>query len=428
MDTISPKSTTTRTTSGDEGTKYRIGKTPFVVNSNYRVVKALGEGAYGVVCEAVDVRTGESVAIKRIGNIFSHLTDAKRCLREVRLLSHLVHENIISLVEVMPPIGPLAEFNDLYVVTELMDTDLHQVIQSSQELNGEFVQYFVYQILRGLKYIHSAHVIHRDLKPSNLLVNAQCDVKICDFGLARVADPETEANVVMTEYVATRWYRAPEVMLSWSQYTKAMDLWSVGCIMAELILRRPLFPGRDFLHQLQLIVSILGTPEPDDMASIKSDRARRYMASLPRQDPVDFARLFPGASDDALDLLRGLLTFNPDKRLTVEEALQHPFMADIHDPSDEPVTDSPFDFSWENDALTHASVRHMLTREALSYHPNADQLIAQFEMLASDAPSSSSSSISSMSMAGTHIDPPSSSGSGGPNTPDTPLIIDMDDS
>ena len=158
------------------------------------------------------------------------------------------------------------------------------------------------------------------------------------------------------------------------------------------------------------------------------------MASLPRQDPVDFARLFPGASDDALDLLRGLLTFNPDKRLTVEEALQHPFMADIHDPSDEPVTDSPFDFSWENDALTHASVRHMLTREALSYHPNADQLIAQFESLASDAPASSSSSSSSSSMSITHLDPPSSSSSssisnpGGPNTPDTPLIIDMDDS
>lgn len=131
------------------------------------------------------------------------------------------------------------DFEDVYIVSELMDTDLHQIISSGQNLSDDHCQYFMYQILRGLKYIHSAQVLHRDLKPSNILVNENCDLKICDFGLARITDIE------MTGYVSTRYYRAPEIMLTWQHYDKAVDIWSVGCIFAEMLIGQPLFPGKD---------------------------------------------------------------------------------------------------------------------------------------------------------------------------------------
>ncbi|KNC76341.1 CMGC/MAPK protein kinase [Sphaeroforma arctica JP610] len=165
-----------------------------------------------------------------------------------------------------------------------METDLHQIIASSQPLTDEHVQYFLYQILRGLKYIHSAGVLHRDLKPSNLLLNGNCDLKICDFGLARVYDPTAKHEAFITQYVATRWYRAPEIILSWKQYTKAIDVWSAGCIFAELLQRQPLFPGKDYIHQVELIIKFVGTPTEADVSDIKSDKARRYLRSLPVQE------------------------------------------------------------------------------------------------------------------------------------------------
>ena len=263
------------------------------------------------------------------------------------------------------------DFDEIYLVTELLDTDLHQIINSNQPLTDDHVQYFTYQILRALKYIHSANVLHRDLKPSNLLLNGNCDLKVCDYGLARVADPEENHAGFLTEYVATRWYRAPEVMLSWKNYTKAIDVWAVGCILAELLGRRPLFPGRDYLHQVGLILDVLGSPDDDDLASIGSDKARRYVRSLPHKEKVPFDRLYPNASPDAIDLLEGLLTFNPAKRLTVEEALTHPYMAALHDPDDEPSAESLFDFEFEKSTLTEPLLRSLLFEEILAFHPEA---------------------------------------------------------
>ena len=164
--------------------------------------------------------TGEKVAIKKINKAFEHLTDTKRTLREIKILLHFQHENVIRIKDILRP-AALDRFDDVYIVSELMDTDLHQIISSPQPLTDDHCQYFLYQLLRALKYIHSAHVLHRDLKPSNLLLNSCCDLRVCDFGLARVADPDRNRAGFMTEYVATRWYRAPEVMLSWKEYTKA---------------------------------------------------------------------------------------------------------------------------------------------------------------------------------------------------------------
>lgn len=127
---------------------------------------------------------------------------------------------------------------------ELMETDMHRVIRT-QDLSDDHCQYFIYQTLRALKAMHSANVLHRDLKPSNLLLNANCDLKVCDFGLARSAASTDDNSGFMTEYVATRWYRAPEIMLTFKEYTKAIDVWSVGCILAEMLSGKPLFPGKD---------------------------------------------------------------------------------------------------------------------------------------------------------------------------------------
>ena len=147
------------------------------------------------------------------------------------------------------------DFHDVYIVSELMETDLYRIIYSKQSLSIDHVKYFVYQILRALKYIHSANVIHRDLKPSNLLVNSNCDLKVCDFGLARgvLDDNQTKdhsSRPLLTEYVVTRWYRAPEIMLACHEYDKPVDIWSTGCILAELLARKPYFPGDDYIDQV----------------------------------------------------------------------------------------------------------------------------------------------------------------------------------
>ncbi|XP_012567902.1 mitogen-activated protein kinase 4 isoform X2 [Cicer arietinum] len=211
-------------------------------------LRPIGRGAYGIVCTAVNSDTHEEVAIKKIANTFDNIIDAKRTLREIKLLRHMDHENVIAIKDIIRPPQKDA-FNDVYIVYELMDTDLHQILRSDQPLNLDHCQYFLYQLLRGLRYVHSANALHRDLKPSNLLLNGNCDLKIGDFGLART----TSETDFMTEYVVTRWYRAPELLLNCSEYTSAIDVWSVGCIFAEIMTRKTLFPGKDYVHQLRLI-------------------------------------------------------------------------------------------------------------------------------------------------------------------------------
>jgi mitogen-activated protein kinase 7 len=234
-------------------------------------------------------------------------------------------------------------------------------------LSDAHYQSFIYQILVGLKYIHSANVLHRDLKPGNLLVNAECDLKICDFGLARgfSADPERNAGY-MTEYVATRWYRAPEIMLSFQNYTKAIDIWSVGCILAELLGGKPLFKGKDYVDQLNQILHYLGTPSEETLRRIGSPRAQEYVRSLNYMPPIPFTQLFPSANPDALDLLCKMLAFDPADRITVEEALEHPYLRIWHDPADEPSCPTEFDFSFE-EVDDVATMRQMILEEVINF-------------------------------------------------------------
>ncbi|XP_042510787.1 mitogen-activated protein kinase 3-like [Macadamia integrifolia] len=352
-------------THGGRFTEFNIFGNLFEITSKYRPpIMPIGRGAYGIVCSVLNSETNEMVAIKKIANAFDNHMDAKRTLREIKLLRHLDHENIIGIRDVTPP--PVrSAFCDVYIATELMDTDLHQIIRSNQQLSEEHSQYFLYQILRGLKYIHSANVIHRDLKPSNLLLNANCDLKICDFGLAR----PTSENEFMTEYVVTRWYRAPELLLNSSDYTASIDVWSVGCIFMELMNRRPLFPGRDHVHQMRLLTELLGTPNESELGFVRNEDARRFIRQLSPHPRQPFAQIFPHVHPDAIDLIEKMLTFDPNRRITVEEALAHPYLARLHDIADEPVCPEPFSFEFERQALTEDQMKEMIYREAIAFNP-----------------------------------------------------------
>jgi mitogen-activated protein kinase 1/3 len=197
------------------------------MSTKYELIKAIGHGAYGVVISAIDHSSDSKVAIKKIPDTFEDLVDAKRIVREIHLLRSFNHDNVIRVVDLFTP-QPKDDFNDVYIVSDLLDTDLHRVIYSQQPLTSEHIQYFLYQMLCGLNYLHSAGVIHRDLKPSNVLMNANCDLRICDFGLSRgISTDPNEPDDDLTEYVVTRWYRAPEIMLSCPAYDCKIDVWSM---------------------------------------------------------------------------------------------------------------------------------------------------------------------------------------------------------
>eukprot|EP00941_MAST-03F_sp_MAST-3F-sp1_P005461 g5461.t1 len=350
---------------GDGSTHtFVVQGTKFCVDKKYEVIKPIGHGAYGVVVSARNNETKDKVAIKKVPDAFDDLIDGKRILREIKLLRHFNHDNIIGLRDLQKP-KSMASFKDVYIVTDLMETDLHRVVYSKQQLSNDHIKYFVYQILRALKYMHSAGVIHRDIKPSNLLLNADCDLKLCDFGLARGIDRD---ELTLTEYVVTRWYRAPEIMLACPNYTKAIDVWAVGCIMAELFGRKPLFPGNDYIHQLKIISDVVGTPAAEDLDWIASDRARNFMTELPRKPRIPFGEIYPNASEAGIDLLDKMLQFNPAKRITVEAALTHPYMSNLASP-DEPVCPRLFNFEEEGDELDEAALRRLIYAEVCAFHP-----------------------------------------------------------
>ncbi|VAH14182.1 unnamed protein product [Triticum turgidum subsp. durum] len=345
--------------------------TEYGEGNRYKIEEVIGKGSYGVVCSALDTHTGEKVAIKKINDIFEHVSDATRILREIKLLRLLRHPDIVEIKHILLP-PSRREFKDIYVVFELMESDLHQVIKANDDLTPEHYQFFLYQLLRGLKYIHTANVFHRDLKPKNILANADCKLKICDFGLARVAISDTPTAIFWTDYIATRWYRAPELCGSFfSKYTPAIDIWSIGCIFAELLTGKPLFPGKNVVHQLDIITDLLGTPAPETIA-IRNEKARRYLSSMRRKKPVPFTQKFPNADPLALNLLERMLAFDPKYRPSAEEALADLYFKNIasvdREPSAQPITKLEFEF--ERRRITKDDIRELIYREILEYHPN----------------------------------------------------------
>ncbi|KAH0877380.1 hypothetical protein HID58_064774, partial [Brassica napus] len=301
------------------------------------ILKVIGKGSYGVVCAAVDTHTGEKFAIQKINNIFEHMSDTLRMLREVKLLRLLRHLDIVEIKSIMLP-PPKREFRDIYIVSDLMESDLHQVIKANDDLTKEHHQFFLYQMLRTLKFMHKkfnsfvrhvlffkymvSNVYHRDLKPKNILANANCKLKVCDFGLARVAFDDTPTTVFWTDYVATRWYRAPELcgsfFLCQFRYTPAIDIWSIGCIFAEVLTWKPLFPGKSVAHQLELITDLLGT--------LKSETISGW-----------------------------LLAFDPKDRPTAAEAFADPYFKGLSKPT------SKMEFEFERRRLIKEDSRELIT-------------------------------------------------------------------
>lgn len=261
-------------------------------------------------------------------------------------------------------------YDGLYCFQELADYDLARVIHSSVQFSEYHIQSFLYQILCGLKYIHSADVIHRDLKPGNILVTIQGVLKICDFGLARGISSKflkPKPNAI-TNYVATRWYRAPELLLSRRNYSKSVDMWAVGCIFAELYGRRPLFIGNDQIHQASEIIKILGTPPRDVVLRYGTSIAwDLFSPPNPQFKSVPWQEVFPYASESAHHLLSKLLCWETTLRYNVNEALAHEFLESVRDPHDEPVSNEPFDFNFESSANSLNDYKILIHEEVENY-------------------------------------------------------------
>uniref|UniRef100_A0A8C2XNI1 Mitogen-activated protein kinase 13 n=1 Tax=Cyclopterus lumpus TaxID=8103 RepID=A0A8C2XNI1_CYCLU len=303
-----------------------INSTVWEVPEKYTRLKQIGTGAYGSVCSAINEKTKEKVAIKKLHRPFQSEIFAKRAYRELRLLKHMN-----------------------YLVMPYMFTDLSKV---RGHLTEDKVQFLVYQMLCGL----------RDLKPGNLAVNQDCELKILDFGLARSTDAE------MTGYVVTRWYRAPEVILNWMHYTQTVDIWSVGCIMAEMINGKTLFKGRDYMDQLTQIMKVTGVPGAEFIQKLDSQEAKNYIKALPRYPRKDFSTLFPRASAKGIDLLEKMLVLDGDERPTAELALEHPYFDRLRDPDDLPEPE-PYDDSHDNATLTLDEWKELCFREVRSFVP-----------------------------------------------------------
>ncbi|KAL0487311.1 MAP kinase [Acrasis kona] len=352
----------------------------FNIPPRYTECKIVGKGGYGTVIKCIDSFRNRTAAIKKCSKVFpTGLTEqmmAKqlgqqmseraqlfqtlhqcRILREMKVLAHLAHPNVIDLRALIPP-KSYKSFKDVYFVTELMDSDLHNLLASGEKLTDRHIQYVISQILCALSYIHSADIIHRDLKPENILVNRDCEIKLCDFGLARglLRENEFEREYVET---GTQGYRAPEQLLDVRNMTKSVDMWAVGCIMAELMMGKKLFDGNSPVSQLNQIIGILGTP---DLSKCKcSDKIIKLIEKMKKVERIPFSQVFEGHNPLALDLLEKLLMFDPEQRINAEDALRHPYLSDLFDESSLQVAEK-FDFSFEERCLDIISIK----REAFS--------------------------------------------------------------
>ena len=242
--------------------------------------------------------------------MFSTTSSTPWLIREIGIGRHLrEQENVITTVDVLVTRRSQDDPDDLYIVTELFPTDLHRVIHSKNvPLGPDHVKFFLWQLLAATSTC-SAGVVHRDIKPSNILVNSECDLRVCDFGLARGTEAESkmgsngdgtgeEEEDFMTEYVVTRWYRAPEILLGSRNYLTSVDIWSIGCVFAEMLGRKALFPGENSLDQVTRIMKRLGTFSEDDILDFASDAACRWVLKQPEYPPKDWAELFPDAGEE----------------------------------------------------------------------------------------------------------------------------------
>ncbi|CAH2037063.1 unnamed protein product [Thlaspi arvense] len=296
---------------------------PKKVADRYLKQEVLGQGTYGVVFKATDTKTGETVAIKkiRIGKQKEGINVT--ALREIKMLKELKHPHIILLIDAFP------HKENLHLVFEFMETDLEGVIRDSNTfLSPADIKSYLLMTLKGLAYCHEKWVLHRDMKPNNLLIGPDGQLKLADFGLARIfGSPDRK----FTHQVFARWYRAPELLFGAKQYGAAVDVWAAGCIFAELLLRRPFLQGNSDIDQLSKIFAAFGTPKADqwpDMTNLPDYVEYQFVAA------PSLRSLFPAVSGDALDLLSKMFTYDPKARISVKEALEHRYFTCAPAPTD----------------------------------------------------------------------------------------------
>lgn len=344
----------------------------FKVSPNYTIKEVIGKGSYGTVAAAVETSYGAQVAIKKVTNIFTRDILLKRAIRELKFMRYFKgHKNIVNLLDLEIVFDKA--YDGLYCYQEMIDYDLARVIHSSVQLSEFHIQNFCYQIMCGLKYIHSADVIHRDLKPGNILCSIQGTLKICDFGLARGINEdlfekiksETGKQSHITSYVATRWYRAPELMLCRKKYSKAVDIWACGCILAEFYGRKPIFMGNDQMHQIVEILKVLETPKSETIMKYGSSVAVEiFSIPKPQYGKMPWKTVYPFAGDKGLDLVEKMLKWDPDQRLDCDEVLNHSFFKDVRNEKEESVCPyGAFDFEYEHHVTSMNDLTKLLFKE-----------------------------------------------------------------
>ena len=294
----------------------------------YEIIKVIGDGTFGQVFEGINKETKTKVAIKKLKNKISSWED---CIlqNEVRFLRKLNHENVVKLLEVIRE-----QNSDVSYIFEYCDCNLFQYIENHRKqklfISETKIRNIIYQIVCGVKYLHSNKIMHRDLKPENILMNINNNIiKIADFGTAKEI-PEFKSNS-LTDYVCTRWYRAPECTLKSNNYNEKIDIWAIGCVMAELYTLKPLFPGIDEFDQLNKILKIVGTPEynewPEGYALVQKLNIR-----LPNYNKSNLKQIVFNANEDAINFLEFIFQLNPEKRPSCEELLKHPYFTQIQRP------------------------------------------------------------------------------------------------
>ena len=448
----------------------------------YEPTQVLGQGSYGKVIAAIDKATKKKVAIKKVNELFEDIVDSKRVLREITLLRFMKNRFIVELLDIEYDRNN-KNFDCIYLIFECLPSDLKKLIKSSTFLTMDDVRMYVYHILCGLKYIHSCAVLHRDLKPGNILLDKNYQIKICDFGLARCVNWDTDDEIVeqvpeqkqidssklskhsdflnkytgagndkkenkkedmkddttkskestisnksgkgrgpppklkflknqkkeqiLSVHVVSRWYRAPELILIETNYTSSIDVWSVGCIFGELMMmikenaktfmdRTPLFPGQSCFplsppgskkvkvnefgfpnekaDQLNIIFDVIGSPDEESMGFVSDPNAVLYLKSLSqkKKNKINFKAKFPGSSEESLDLLQKMLIFDPNKRITVQQSLEHPFFKSIRDPTKEEEATFNLEFEFEDDNnLTIEKLRNLFITVIKSYKKRA---------------------------------------------------------
>ena len=333
----------------------------------YKPGEIIGVGAYGIIISALDTQNNNQVvAIKKLKRI-SDIIDLKRIAREILIMKYCQHENIIPLFDVIIHLNKDQNNNrtvDVYIVMEKMDSDLQKIIASKQELSDEHYQFILYQMLRALYFLHSANIIHRDFKPSNVLINEDCTVKLCDFGMSRGIKEE---NALLTEYVVTRYYRAPEVMLSSHHYTKKIDVWSIGCAFAELLSKKFMFPGENYIAQIKLIIDVLGTQDVKDLDFISNSSAKNFVMQFQNIPKKNFSDILKCENPLAVDLVEKMLVFNPDKRYSIEDCLNHPYLKNMREGIEDPVFTGKINLDFDDKNITFSIFFVYLVKEVSSF-------------------------------------------------------------